>query len=252
MNTSPSLSAVSSHRNGSCGNSCSSAARPVPTSTSSDPVGDRWAARLGQDAAHDLEPIGAAVVGDPRLGRIFGRKGRQRLGADVGRIGDNEVVALAGVGGEQIGAQQRNALLQSIVAHIALGDGERILRDVARIDRRIRERQGRQNGQATRPRAKIQDRADGQRIKSQRPLVAGRSHVLAQQFADIGARHNGSLVDKEGVPLDPGLLRDIGGRLARGDAHFDGLAQGLALLRQQAGVEPGVELVDSAGAGYGE
>ena len=48
----------------------------------------------------------------------------------------------------------------------------------------------------------------------------------------------------EGMPLDPGLVREIGGRLARGDARFDDLAQGLALRRQQTGIEPGVELID--------
>ena len=46
------------------------------------------------------------------------------------------------------------------------------------------------------------------------------------------------------MPPDPGLVRQIGGGLARGDARFDDLLQGLALGRQQAGVEPGIELID--------
>ena len=114
----------------------------VPTSTTSDAVGRQVVAASARMRRTIVEPVGAAVMGDPRLGRIFGREGRQRLGADVGRIGEDEIVALAGVGGEQIGAQQRDALLQAVVAHIALGDGKRVLGDVAGIDRRIRETPG--------------------------------------------------------------------------------------------------------------
>ena len=125
-NTSPSLSAVSSHRNGRCGNCCSSIFRPLPISTTQRAGGRQVVAGLGEDAAHQIEPVGAAGVGNARLGRILGREGRQRLGADVGRIGQDEIVAPAGVRREQIRLHERDALSQAVVAHVALGDGKGI------------------------------------------------------------------------------------------------------------------------------
>ena len=57
---------------------------------------------FGEDAAHQIEAVGAARVGNGRLGGIFRRKRRQRLGADVRRIGQDEIVAPAGMRREEI------------------------------------------------------------------------------------------------------------------------------------------------------
>ena len=62
-------------------------------------------ARLVQDAADDVETVRAAGMGDLGFGRILGREGGQRRRADVGRIGQDQIVTAAGKGGEQIGAE---------------------------------------------------------------------------------------------------------------------------------------------------
>src|SRR5438105_1335627 len=76
------------------------------------------------------------------------------------------------------------------------------------------------------------------------PFVTGRFHLPAQQLADVGARHDDPLVDVERVAPDPGLVCQIRRGLARCDARLDHLAHGIALGCQQAGLEPGVELID--------
>ena len=134
--------------------------------------------------------------------------------------------------------------LQAIVAHVALGDSEGIRRDVAGVDRRVGKRQGGQDGEATRARAEVQNRAHRAGIEPQMPLAGGCLHLPAQQLADIGARHDDPLVDVERMAPDPGLVRQIGRGLARGDAPFDDLAHGGPLGRQQPRIEPGVELID--------
>src|SRR5262245_9239101 len=45
--------------------------------------------RLFQDAPDDVEPVGAAVESDFRLGAAFARQPRHALGIDVRRIGDD-------------------------------------------------------------------------------------------------------------------------------------------------------------------
>src|ERR1700751_517671 len=51
--------------------------------------------RLAQDAADDGKTVRAAVEGELRFAAAFRRQGRHPLGVDIGRIGDDQVVALA-------------------------------------------------------------------------------------------------------------------------------------------------------------
>src|SRR2546425_1784498 len=82
---------------------------------------------LGEDTPDDIDAVGAAVEGKFGLGAAFARQGGHAFGIDIGRVGDDEVVALAGKRGEQIAAMQRDAILQPVIADIACGDRERIL-----------------------------------------------------------------------------------------------------------------------------
>ena len=65
----------------------------------------------------------------------------------------------------------------------------------------------------------------------------------AQQFTDVGARDDHPVIDVEGVACDPGLVRQIGGRFARGDAQLDHPAHGFPLRCEQASIEPWLELI---------
>ena len=56
---------------------------------------------------------------------------------DIGRIGDDQVVALAAERLEQVAAVQRDAVFEPVIGDIARGDLERVLGDIDRIDRGI-------------------------------------------------------------------------------------------------------------------
>ncbi len=183
-------------------------------------------------------------MGDGGLGGELRGEGRQRLGIDVGRVGQDQVVAAPGVGGEEIGLGERNARLEPIVGDIAPGHLEGVRRDVAGIDRGLRERQCRENGEAAGARAQVEDRADRSRPGAQVPFPFRCVQLPAQQLAEIGAGHDDALVDIEGVGADPGLVGEVGRRLAGGDAPLEDVAHLAALGGDQAGVEPGVELID--------
>ena len=83
--------------------------------------------RLVKDAPDDVDPVGAAVEGELRFGTAFARQAAMPSRIDIGRIGDDEVVALAAERLEQIAAVQRDAILQPVFADIARGDRERVV-----------------------------------------------------------------------------------------------------------------------------
>ena len=74
QNTSPSDSSVSSQSSGNCGNAASSASRPRPISHNSPPWGVRCRPASLQNAADEIEPVGAAVEGEFGLGAAFARQ----------------------------------------------------------------------------------------------------------------------------------------------------------------------------------
>ncbi len=80
-----------------------------------------------EDAPDDVEPVGATVEGKLRLGAAFAGQIGHAFRVDIGRIGNDQVVALAVQRLEQIAAVQREPVLQPIIADIARGDFECIL-----------------------------------------------------------------------------------------------------------------------------
>ena len=80
-----------------------------------------------EDAPDDVEPVGAAVEGKLGLGPAFAGQIGHAFGIDIGRIGNDEVVALAAQRLEQIAAVQCKPVLQPVIADIARGDFERVL-----------------------------------------------------------------------------------------------------------------------------
>src|SRR6266550_8184120 len=95
-------------------------------------------AGLLQDAADDIEPVGAAIERELRLGAAFARQALHALRVDIGRVGNDQVVTDLAEGFEQIAPTQCHALLKTVVGDIACGDIECVLGDVHRIDPRIR------------------------------------------------------------------------------------------------------------------
>jgi len=79
---------------------------------------------FSEDAAHQIEAIGAAMQRERRLLAVFLRQCPHHRRADVGRIAQDQVVTPAGEFFEQVGADQSQALRHPVFAHIAPRHGE--------------------------------------------------------------------------------------------------------------------------------
>ena len=96
--------------------------------------------RLHEDAAHDVEPVLATRKRERGLVPVFRRQSRHALGVDIGRIGEDEIVAPAAYGREEIAVQEPDAVGASALVDVAARDLERLGGEVCRVDPRRRER----------------------------------------------------------------------------------------------------------------
>ena len=83
--------------------------------------------RLVKQAADDVEPVRPAVERDLRLGAALARQRGHAFGVDIGRIRDDEIVAVVAERLEQIAAIQCQAVVEAVVGDVARGDLECIL-----------------------------------------------------------------------------------------------------------------------------
>ena len=97
----------------------------------------RWARASRTMRAHDVEPVLAADMRELRLGRIFRRKARRRGRLDIGRIGEDEVVARIRQPREQIALDKADALAEAVLLDIAPRHRQRVGREVDRVDGRV-------------------------------------------------------------------------------------------------------------------
>src|SRR3546814_3202965 len=96
------------------------------------------------------------VCSSDRLVAVFRGKILHGLGIDVGRVADNKPVLAMRQLLEEVAAVRGDASVEAKLFDIDIGDCQRLLRDVDRIDLRVFKGQGRQYGQAPRPGAQIQ------------------------------------------------------------------------------------------------
>ena len=197
--------------------------------------------RFAKNPAHDVEPVRSAGMRKHRLGRIFGRKIRDRRRVDIRRVRQDQVEARALDRGEQVALLQRDAILKAVLVDVARGHFQRAGRDVDRLDARIGEGARRENGERTAARAEVQHRGDRLWIADE-PVVLGESRH--DQFANQAARHDDALVDIERHALDVGAVDEVGGGLARRCARLDQCQKPGALVAKQPGVEKRIEHVD--------
>jgi len=168
-----------------------------------------------QDAADDVEAIAASGERTARLAAIFLRQAPHRGRGDVGRVGDDEIVASSAQRAEQIGPEQPDTVAQPVAADVEARDRQRRGRDVGGVDPRAGKAQREENGQVARPGAEV----EGARY---RPGVRHPGcKVYTQQPCDMGTRHHDALVHVESEIAEPGLARQVGSRLACADAAFD-------------------------------
>jgi hypothetical protein len=79
---------------------------------------------VGDDPAHEIEPVSAAGEREGRFRSVFGRQLAHRSGGDVRRIRKNQVIAAIGEIVEQVGLYEIDTPLQPIVREVALRDLE--------------------------------------------------------------------------------------------------------------------------------
>src|SRR5580704_10860136 len=89
---------------------------------------------LVQNAADDGKSVGAAVESELRLGAAFARQSGHAFRIDIGRVGNNQVVALGADRPKQVAAVQHHPVLKAEVGNVAGGDVERIPGDVDGVD----------------------------------------------------------------------------------------------------------------------
>ena len=165
--------------------------------------------RIVRTASRPSSPPASASCG---LVPVFGRQALHRHRGDVGRIADDRVVALLRQVGEQVGADQVDAVREPVVGDVALRDRQRVGRDVHRVDvgRGIGVRE--QDREAARARAQVERAMPPSRRRRRRARApSGSSSAMNER----GMMH--ALVDIEAEIAEPGLVRQVGG----GDALVD-------------------------------
>ena len=95
-----------------------------------------------------------------------------------------------------------------MLRHVDLRDRERILRDIDRIDLRIRKHVAGKNRKTPRAGAEIEHAGHRHAVDE---LLLAHEQLAIEKLGEIRARHDRALVDVERVILQIGALDQIGG-----------------------------------------
>ena len=204
----------------------------VPDFDREHAAGVEMFSRLGQDAAHHVQTVGAGGQCQRRFVTVFGGQGVHGFGGDIGRVAENEVVAFALDGGEQVRLDRLHTSFEFVIGDVAPGYRQGVGGDVNCIDGGIGKGMGHQNRQAARAGAQVERCADGLRI------FDPRGETAFEQFGEVGTRHDDALIDKEPEWPEPGFLHQIGGGQALYHALPKVVQQGQAFGLGQVRVEP--------------
>eukprot|EP00913_Durusdinium_trenchii_P021284 g19997.t1 len=198
---------------------------------------------LGEDGAHEVEPVLPSVMGHGGLGPVLGREDCHRLVIDIGGIGDDEVEGLARQRCEEIPLVKIDLGSYLMFGDIDRRHLQRIGRQVNRVYHRMGEEFGGQHRKASRTGADVGGAFDGHGIRQEGGSMG--AQILAEQdLADMRAGHDHPLVHVKADALDIGMARQIGGWLAGGDAGLDPLGEQTAFGRQQPGIQERIQRID--------
>ncbi len=168
---------------------------------------------------------------------VFRRQGFHRGAGDVGRVGENQIVAFAVQRVEQVGFDGVDVIFEAVVLDVVASDGQRILGEINGVDLGIREGQCHQDGQTAGAGAKIQGLGD----------VFGffdpGGEAVFEQLGEVGARDDDPFIDVETMLAQPGLLCQVGSGQAFDDAPLQDVVHGQSLVFGELGVEEGVQPV---------
>ena len=193
--------------------------------------------RFGEDAAHQVEPVVARGQRHARLVAVFRRQLRHRLGIDIGRVAQDQVIAPAVQRREEIAAMERDAIAEPMARHVAPRQRQRAGRQVGRIDACARKGERRQDRQATGAGAEIEHALDPARI-------ADRQDAVGQHVADEGARDQRPAIGMEAHAVHVGRAHQIGRGQAQAHAGIDQGEQSRPLGRGRPQVQVGIEPID--------
>jgi hypothetical protein len=105
---------------------------------------------VAQDPAHHGKAIAAPGEADAWLMPVLARQAPQGGAGDIGRIGDDEIVAPSRKRGEEVGLHQADAAAQPMAPDIDAGYRQRRGRGVGRVDAPRGEAACEQDGKAAR------------------------------------------------------------------------------------------------------
>src|SRR5690349_15702429 len=96
--------------------------------------------RLTQDDPHGVEAGAASSERDSRLVAILGRQALELAPPHVGRVRDDDIVALPAQRAEVVGFQKPHPPAEAVATDVGTGNFQRFLGDIHGIDLRTRKR----------------------------------------------------------------------------------------------------------------
>jgi hypothetical protein len=135
---------------------------------------------------------------------VFGGQLRHGRRVHIGRIAEDQVVALSIQCGEEVGLMQMYAVLQAITPHICAGYGEGLGGNVHRIHFGVRKAQSQDDGHTA------GTCADLQNALYLRRLYPGREALFNKGLQQT-ARDEDTLIDAKTQSGKPGFTGDVGG-----------------------------------------
>ena len=162
--------------------------------------------RACKEPIHDIQTAFSTIERHSWLVAVLRGELFKPIAGHIGRIGHDDAIR-AGRSGEQIGPNQPDSLLHSVLTYVAPSDGQRVRRDVRRIDAHAIAVMRDGNRQASAARAHIQDAVAG--LKA----APGRESV----FDEFGQRRPGyqhAFIDPEAQAREPGFPQQIRQRFA--------------------------------------
>ena len=197
-----------------------------------DAVVGQVVTRLAQNSTHDIQAIVTGAQRQRRLMAEFLRHVGEIEGIHVGRIGDDQVIALARHTREQVRLHGDDTPCHVVTFDVATRDFQRLAADIDQVDLGGRHHQRGGDTDAAGTGAHVQHAS---RRQFREP---GREAAL-DQLGDRRARNQHTLIDIEGHAGEEGLAEQIRQRLAGGDALTHQRHDARSLHGQKARVDHG-------------
>ena len=202
-----------------------------------DPLRFQVLCRAHQQSPHHIQSVGTGPQSQIGLAAVFKRQGLHFSSAHIGRIRDDDVIARSAEIRIDVREHWPHSGNDRVSLAVDLCNGQRLGRDVYRVDRCLWQCECSSNGNASRSCTDVGEPAHLFRVHP-------RSEARFNQFCNRRTRHQDPLIDMELVPGKPHPLRQVGRRDALLDPTLQQPADGRPLsVIEDFGVDPGGILV---------